>query len=147
MRTLVAVFLLALCPLVKAATPSSLLSQASAFRGYSDNDLQIAKTYSLLVSVGLAGMPIGSIMASAYSAGLAGLSDRDLQVLQAYAASQGLVDIYVSPNTNSSTYGIQEALNQIPAGGPQWGTNVTGGHIHLAAGDYYITNSLFYSNT
>lgn len=147
MRQLVCFILVAFCCLSKAATPTALLTQASAFQGYADRDLRIAETYSLLVSVGLAGMPIGAIMSSAYSAGFAGLSDRDLQILQTYAIAQGLVDIYVSPNTNSSTYGIQEALNQIPAGGPQWGTNVTGAHIHLSAGDYYITNSLFYSNT
>jgi len=57
------------------------------------------------------------------------------------------VEIQVVPNPNSSTYGIQEALNQIPAGGPGWGTNVTGALIQLGPGDYYLTNAAFYSNT
>lgn len=42
---------------------------------------------------------------------------------------------------------IQTALNNIPAGGPQWGTNVTGALINLKSGDYYVSNTLFYSNT
>lgn len=131
-----------------ATTPAStILNQASSFRGFSDNDLQIAKAYSMAASVGLATLPVASIMTAAYSQGFGGLSSDSLQVIQAYAASQTLVDIFVTPNTNSSTYGIQEALNSVPPGGPQWGTNVTGANIHLAAGDYYVTNGAFYSNT
>lgn len=130
-----------------AATPAnSLLNQASAFRGLSDKDLQITKAYSIAVFTGLAGLTAGSVMAAAYANGFAGLGDKDLQVVQAYAMSQGLTAIYVNPNTNSSTYGVQEALNAIPAK-TGWGTNTTGALIQLGAGDFYITNSLFYSNT
>ena len=59
----------------------------------------------------------------------------------------GRVSIDVTPTPGSPTYGIQDALNRVPAGGPQWGTNVTGALIRLAPGDYYCTNALFYSNT
>lgn len=56
------------------------------------------------------------------------------------------VAINVSPLASSPTYGIQEALNSIPAGGPGVGTNVTGALIQLAAGDYYLTNNLYFTN-
>lgn len=58
-----------------------------------------------------------------------------------------VIELTVVPTPSSPTYGIQEAINLIPAGGPGWGTNTTGACIHLAAGDYYFTNNIFYSNT
>lgn len=139
-------FLLALCIGAKAATPSQLLSSASALQGLSTRDLEITEAYSLAIAIGGAAIPVGSLLANAYSAGFAGLSDKDLQVIQAYAASQAIVAIYVSPNTNSPTYGIQEALNSISKNG-SYGTNVIQARLRLAPGDYYFTNNIFYSNT
>lgn len=71
-------------------------------------------------------------------------------------ASQFLLKNIIALNTNkaitvSPATGlispIQTALNNIPSGGPSWGTNVTGALINLAPGDYYVSNTLFYSNT
>lgn len=71
-------------------------------------------------------------------------------------ASQFLLKNIIALNTNNvitlaPTAGlvspIQTALNNIPSGGPAWGTNVTGALINLKSGDYYVSNTLFYSNT
>lgn len=59
------------------------------------------------------------------------------------------VEFLVTPIRNASigSYDIQGALNAIAPGGPQWGTNVTGALLRLSAGDFYVSNALFYSNT
>lgn len=57
------------------------------------------------------------------------------------------VEVTVSPVPSSPSYGIQEALNSIPAGGPGWGTNTVGATVRLNSGDYYLTNGAYYSNT
>jgi len=58
-----------------------------------------------------------------------------------------LIEIIVVPSPSSTTYGVQEALNQVPTTAVSYGTNVIGARIQLKAGDYYLTNGARYGSS
>lgn len=175
MRKIISLGLLCCCLFNGQAQVSSTtaLNQAKDFQKLDSRQLEIVISYmTSLMAVGA----ISSSAALAQAASWQGLDDKSLQVIQAYYLAQiatgsfptgALGTISVSPKgiTNglsaiandgarfgpdtpgTQTSGIQEALNAIPRGGPGWGTNTTGALLQFAAGDFYFTNNIFYSNT
>jgi hypothetical protein len=120
-----------------AISSSAALLAATDFQRLDDRSLQIIQAY-YLAQIGTGSFPTGAVASITVSA-------KGITNGLATVANNGSRFGPDTPGTQTS--GIQEALNSIPPGGPQWGTNTTGALIRLDGGDFYATNSIFYSNT
>lgn len=95
---IVVLCLAAVCFLVLAATPSQILSSASAFQAESDRNLRIESTFLLAQ---LAGMSTPSLILSNASA-FQGVSDRGLLESQTFLLANLTAGILVKSNTLAS---------------------------------------------